>query len=554
MENGIEDISSLEKFHEITGLLWHWAWLLILITALAGGVTYYIAVQQTPIYQASTLIMVNGGSGIQSDSYSSVVLSQQLTTTYSKIMTASPVLSEVSKRLGYIVSTRSISVQPIQNTQLLTVTVTDPNPVMAASIANTIVMVFSDQIQADQASRYADSKKSLEEEIARLDAQIQSTTKEITALGTDSTRQEQRAQLGVILSQDQNSRANLIQSYQQIQLAEAQSTSQIVQKDPAVPPQFPVQPRPPLYALLAGVVGLFLAAGIVFLIEFLDDSLRDPQEITQKWGVPILGIITSFDSRGSVLVTHKMPRSPVSEAFRSLRTNLQFASLDTPLRTILVTSPSPRDGKTTVVANLGSVIAQSGRSALIVDADLRRPRVHKVFQLSNRAGLTDYFIRNQEVYEDVGRRSEVKNLSVITSGSLPPNPSELLGSEKMSDILLKLGSQFNTVILDAPPALVVTDAVVLAPRVDGVIVVVKPTVTKRGELRTVIEQLQQVKANLLGVVINDVRLGRSGYYYYYRGYYANLKYRKNYEYAGDNTVPVDVEGATAPREDVQKPI
>ena len=149
--------------------------------------------------------------------------------------------------------------------------------------------------------------------------------------------------------------------------------------------------------MLAAVVGLMVAAGIIFLIEFLDDTIRDPQDITRRWGIPILGMIVSYKAvNGEALVTVKHPRSPVSEAFRSLRTNLQFAGVDTPIRTLLVTSPSPSDGKSTVVANLASVIAQSGRSVVVVDADLRRPRIHKILQLSNRMGLSDQFIRMQD--------------------------------------------------------------------------------------------------------------------------------------------------------------
>jgi non-specific protein-tyrosine kinase len=536
--NEIEEKNSIEMFREYAGLLWHWAWLLVLVAVLAGGVAYFVSTQQTPIYEASTLVMVNGGSGLQYNSYSSVTLSQQLTTTYAKIMTASPVLAAVSTQLGYNVSAQSVSVQPVQDTQLMTVTVTDTDPSRAALIANTLVSVFADQIKADQTSQFADSKKSLEDEMASLDSQIQSTTQQIASLGTDANTEVERAQLNAVLSQDQNSRASLMQSYQQIQLAEAQSISSVIPKDPAVPSQSPVQPRPLRDSVLAAVVGLFLAAGVIFLIEFLDDSIRDPREITSKWGIPVLGIIASYDLKDSSLITTKQPRSPVSEAFRSLRTNLQFTSIDFPLRTILITSPSPADGKTTVAANLGCVIAQSGRSAVIVDADLRRPAVHKLFQLSNRTGLTNYFIHAQGFINDVVKPSKVKDLSILTTGSLPPNPSELLSSEKMSEILHQLSNQFTTIILDTPPALVVTDAIVLAPRVDGVIVVVKPTVTKRAELRQVIEQLRQVKANLLGVVINDVKIGRSGYYYY-RSYYTDSKYGKKYQYREESTVAVD---------------
>jgi len=229
------------------------------------------------------------------------------------------------------------------------------------------------------------------------------------------------------------------------------------------------------------------------------------------------------------LITVRHPRSPISEAFRSLRTNLQFAGVETPIRTLLVTSASPSDGKTTIAANLASVIAQGGRNVVIVDADLRRPRVHKMFQLSNRVGLTDQFIRTQDRFDGSLKSTEIPNLHAITSGNLPPNPSELLSSGRMSEILNLLHDQFNTVIIDSPPTLLVTDAMVLAQRVDGVLLVVKPSVTKWSALRQSIEQLQHVKANLLGIVVNDINIGRSRYYYY-RGYYRQ-KYGKNYHYA-----------------------
>ena len=347
--------------------------------------------------------------------------------------------------------------------------------------------------------------------------------------------QPQLSQLQTTQAQYQQSYNNLFQSYQSVLLAEAQATSTIVNKNPAVPNEYPIAPQPTRSAMLAAVVGLMVAAGIIFLIEFLDDTIRDPQEITRRWGIPILGMIVSFKSAaGETLVTVQHPRSPISEAFRSLRTNLQFAGVETPVRTLLVTSPSPSDGKTTIVANLASVIAQNGRNVVIVDADLRRPRIHKMFQLSNRVGLTDQFIRAQDRFDGSLKSTGVANLNAITSGNLPPNPSELLSSGRMSEILKLLRDQFNTVIIDSPPILLVTDAMVLAQRVDGVLLVVKPSVTKWASLRQAIEQLQRVKANLLGIVVNDVNVGRSKYYYY-RGYYKQ-KYGKGYHYA-ENDAP-----------------
>jgi len=598
MDNHLEERSTSELFSQYAGLLLQWSWLLILMAVLAGGLTYYISNHATRIYQSSTLVMLNGAPGYQSDPYSASVMGQQLGATYAKVMTTQPVLDSVAKKLGFSMFPPTVSVQvtPDANTGLLTVVVTDIDPERAALIANTLVSVFADQMQADQVSRYAGSKTSLQDQMTSLTQKIQSATDAITALNTqiqetnnaltsvnteiqtkttiitnatnttnklqqlDSATlaadqaiiaadqanrdqlnitlaqyQPQLTQLQTTLAQYQQSYNNLFQSYQNVMLAEAQATSTIVIKNPAIPNEIPIAPQPLRSAMLAALVGLMVAAGIIFLVEFLDDTIRDPQEITRRWGIPILGMIVSFkSSAGEALISVRHPRSPISEAFRSLRTNLQVAGVETPIHTLLVTSPSPSDGKTTIVANLASVIAQSGRNVVIVDADLRRPRIHKLFQLSNRVGLTDQFIRTQDRFDGSLKSTEVANLHAITSGNLPPNPSELLSSGRMSEILKLLSNQFNIVIVDSPPTLLVTDAMVLAQRVDGVLLVVKPSITKWGSLRQSIEQLQHVKANLLGIVVNDINVGRSRYYYY-RGYYKQ-KYGKSYHYA-ENDAP-----------------
>jgi polysaccharide biosynthesis transport protein len=574
MENQSEERTTAELFSEYSGLLLQWSWLLILLAILAGGTAYYISNQGTRIYQTTTLVMLNGAPGYQSDPYSASIVGQQLATTYAKVMVTRPVLDSVAKRMGLtdFPGAASVSVSPVTDTQLMTIVVQDTDPDRAALIANTLVSVFAEQIQTDQTSRYADSKKSLEDQMATLNQHILDSNAAITetnqnildtnnalteiinqivndtkalastdVLDADKAKrdqlesslvqyQSQLTQLQTTQSQYQYTYNNLFQSYQSILLAQAQTTSSFIQKSPAIPNRNPIAPQPVRSALLAAVVGLMIAAGIVILVEFLDDTIRDPQAITRKWGVPILGMIVSYKStKGEQLITVRHPRSPVSEAFRSLRTNLQFASVDTPIRTLLVTSPSPSDGKTTVVSNLASVIAQGGRNVVIVDADLRRPRIHKMFQLSNRVGLSDQFIQTQDHFDGSLKSTEITNLHALTSGNLPPNPSELLSSARMVEILRQLSNKFSTVIVDSPPVLLVTDALVLAPRVDGVILVIKPSVTKWSSLRQALDQLQHIKANLLGVVVNDVNLSRSRYYYY-RGYYSQ-KYGKGYHYA-----------------------
>jgi succinoglycan biosynthesis transport protein ExoP len=545
MDNELDERSSLESILEYAQLFWHWAWLLVLAAMIAGGAAYYLTNRQPRVYQSTSLVMVNSASGSQYDTSSSIYVGVQQASAYVKTMTTKPIIDAVSKKLGFIVDSKNIQVQQVATTQLINVTVTDMDPQRAADIANTLVAVFADQVLADQTSRYADLKTNLETELADLNALIASVNAQLIQLSIKSTPAspgsptptvspadiQTKAELQTTLSQYQQNRSYLVTSYQQYQLSEAQSTSTIIQKDPAVANPIPVQPQPIRSALLAAVVGFMIAAGIIFLITFLEDTISDPEEITRHWGIPVLGLITSYNTEQNPIITMSQPRSPVSEAYRSLRTNLQFAGVNAPLRTVLVTSPSPSDGKTSVVANLAAVIAQNEKEVMTIDADLRRPRLHKVFQLTNRIGLSDYFIRPQDRLNGVVKTTNLKGLCVITSGSLPPNPSELLGSEKMTEVITLLSQQFNMILFDSPPLLMVTDALVLAPRVDGVILVINPKITKRGALKHSIEQLKMVNANLLGVVLNNVKVERSQYYYN-RNYY----YGKQYGRSGDEPI------------------
>jgi len=355
MEHQPDERSTAELFGQYAGLLLRWSWLLILMAALAGGVAYYISGLQTPVYQASAMMMINIAPSSQYDTYTTILTSQQFAGTYSQIMTTRPVLDAVATRLELPEINASINVKPIENTQLMRVTVQDTDPLKASMIANTLVIVFGEQIQADQATRYADSKRTLEDQLSIVEAQIKTTSEAMIALGVDPVTSTgpvggnpdaaQVAQLETTLAQYRQSYATLLQSYEQVRLAEAQSASSIVLKDPAVPPGAPIQPQPLRSALLAAASGLLLAAGVVFLIEFLDDTIRDPEEIARSWGVPVMGIILKYNAGANELVTTKEPRSPTSEAFRSLRTNLQFASAASPIRTLLVTSASPWKGR-----------------------------------------------------------------------------------------------------------------------------------------------------------------------------------------------------------------
>jgi protein-tyrosine kinase len=215
------------------------------------------------------------------------------------------------------------------------------------------------------------------------------------------------------------------------------------------------------------------------------------------------------------LVTLLDPMSPPAEAFRVLRTNLQFMGLDKPLKSILITSAAPGEGKSTVASNLAVSFAQAGANVCLIDADLRRPRLHKVFGVDNWRGLTNAVMSQNGLESDL-HAGVVPGLSLLTSGPIPPNPAELLGSARMGRLLEELEERFDVVIVDSPPVLVVTDAAVLAPRVSGVVLVVRAGKVARQQVVRAKEALEAVKANILGVTLDAVQAeGPEGYYYYY---------------------------------------
>lgn len=217
----------------------------------------------------------------------------------------------------------------------------------------------------------------------------------------------------------------------------------------------------------------------------------------------------------STLVTNRDPGSPASEAFRVLRTNLQFLGLDKPVKTVLVTSASPGEGKSTTAANLAVTFAQAGVKVCLVDGDLRRPVVAKLFGADNWSGLTTALIGQTSLTECL-RETTIPHLTILTSGPIPPNPAELLGSSRMTQLLAGLEDSFDIVIIDSPPVLAVTDAAVMAPKVDGVLMVIRSGVVARVQAARAKAALESVKARLLGAVLGAVpSKGNEGYYYYY---------------------------------------
>jgi len=317
-------------------------------------------------------------------------------------------------------------------------------------------------------------------------------------------------------------RANLLSSYEGIRLARLSSTSNIVSIEPAVASANPVRPKPINNIGMGLAIGLVLAGGIAFLVEYLDDTIKTVEQATQALGIPVLGYIAELEHNQDKAYVSENPRSPVSEAFRTLRTNLEFASVDKPIHSLLIASVHPSDGKTTIATNLAITISQGGKKVLLIDADLRRPRVHHHLDLPNRAGLSNLF-HDQLAIPDVARVWKDKKLGVITSGAIPPNPADLLASERMASILSSASKLADIVIVDAPPFLV-ADASILSSRADGVLLVIRPGKTPLDAALTTLEQMKRAGANVLGMVFNRIPRSQPHYYggyRYYSGYYQN---------------------------------
>jgi len=312
--------------------------------------------------------------------------------------------------------------------------------------------------------------------------------------------------------------ANVLASAFMTEINEIMQIENVSVVDEAVLPGGPVSPRIPLNVAVAFVVGLMAAFGIAFLVEYLDRTIKDPEEVQKLLEIPVIGLVPAVE--GQNLFTMEDPRSPASEAFRTMRTNIQYSSVDRPVKKILVAGANPACGKSTIMANLGVTMAQSGGAVLLVDADLRRPTLHNFFEINSEPGLTNLIFKEDLDPAKLIQRTEHKKLFILPSGPIPPYPAELLASEKMKKLIEYFAEHFDYIIFDSPPIIAVTDAAILSRMVDGTLMVLDYGRVRKEDAAGAIEQLSRVQANVIGAVLNAVPQSSSYYdyqYYYYYG-------------------------------------
>ena len=478
--------------------------LIVLLGVLAVFVpVVLLSLVQTPIYEAQAELLIQDrssetlfdpNSGVRNDPARQI--QNEL-----HIIESPPVRDAVREKLG---SVPDVSATPIGQTDLVRVAATSTDPARAAEVAN----AYTDAYIAHRREQAVD-------DVLKASEQVQGKISELQKQ-IDVAPPEQREELV-------RAQSLFKQKLDQLQVDGAlkQGGAQLV--TPAVTPTTAVSPRPLRNGLLAVFVGLLLGICLAFLLNYLDDSVRTKDDFERVApGLPVLGMIPVVSGwktkdRPFLVSTHD-PMSPAAEAYRTLRTSVQFLGLDQPMRILQLTSANAREGKTTTLANLAVALAGAGQRVLVVCCDLRRPRIHEFFGLGNEVGFTSALLGKVPLADAIQAVPDQPGIDLLASGPLPPNPSELLSSNRTAEVLNTLRVEYDIVLVDSPPILPVTDGLVLSRRVDAVLLVSVAGATTRKEVVRATELLIQVEAPLVGAVLNGVDPeGSDGYaYQYYR--------------------------------------
>ena len=322
----------------------------------------------------------------------------------------------------------------------------------------------------------------------------------------------------------------LIKRFKETSMTEDIRTGNIRIIDPAEVPRTPVKPQKALNIFLSIVMGLFLGIGLAFFLEYIDSTIKLPTEINDFLKIPFLGLVPALametDTEGKQhdrtpaqdLVTMDAPKSTASESYRGIRTSLLLSSADHSPQVILVCSSGPSEGKTISAANLAVTMAQAGGKVLVLDCDMRRPKMHRLLGVDRDKGMSNILV-GARTLEEVIVHTQIPNMDFIPSGPIPPNPSEMLGSDRMKSLLEEARTRYERIIIDSPPISAVTDAVILSRVADGTAVIIRSGVTNREIVKNGLSQLQAVNARILGAILNGVHLDRDRYYYYQYQYY-----------------------------------
>lgn len=425
---------------------------------------------------------------------------------------------------------KSINVETVRDTRLILLSMDNKNPKLAADLANRIADVYvSRNLTYITKSEVLNLLKN---EYLKLQTRLSEYSKVYKHKHPKMVRLQQEMEQMVARIKEEKGRVGdydnievpLVTPYTSSSVLAGLKANNVNIQDKAEVPMVPHRPKKRLNILLSIIVGFFGGIGLVFFFEYLDDTIKGVEDIERLVRWPFLGNILKFEESSKAtykekdIFVHTNPKDPISEAYKAIRTSVLFSiTEERPLKSIVVTSPGPQEGKTVTMCNLGITMAQNRSRVLLIDADMRKPRLHNTFNKKNRVGLSS-FLSGQSNFQDIVQSTDIENLSLVCGGLHPPDPSELISSRKMKDFVNMAKENFDFILFDTPPMAVVTDAVVLSKVADGTIVVLESGKTRRRMLPRIDKVFQEAKARILGIILNKVSMGSSNYHYYYSYY------------------------------------
>lgn len=514
-----------EDFRHYLSVVRRRKWSIALVTAVTVGAALFFSFRQTPVYRSSTQVFVRPVTAAgEAPRFLNMENEQVLASSTAVAQMVQEQLEASGQPAASPDELRaSLDVALQGAAEALTIGYSDPDPARAQQLASAFATAYLD-------FRTRDVLEEIETSIQGVNERLDSVQKSLASVQADIDRTRNRDQLQSLNRQENNYLIEQADLSSQLQAFELQRSTLGQGGEVTIPANLPSSPASPNHiqnGLLALAAGLALGIGLAFLRERLDDHVRSREDVEHQLRTPVLAVVPSFPGRKKrreMLPTLASPKSPSAEAYRTIRTNLQFLGREGGLTVVSVTSPSSGEGKTTTVANLAVTMALAGKRVVAVSCDLRKPALHRLFRLSNDVGLSS-FLAGRASLTQAAQRGGIDNLRVMASGPVPLNPAELLGSNAMEEFLQYLREHADVVLLDTPPVFAVSDALALAPLSDGVIVVADARSTTRGALSHVREQLDQVGGRILGGVLNNFDPSDAKYHPTYYRYYYTYEYR-----------------------------
>jgi capsular exopolysaccharide synthesis family protein len=491
-------------------IIWRRRLVVAITTALALCMTVAGLFLITPEYAASTTLRMGtantGASGYVSYD---LLYTDRLMNTYRAIVTSPQTSAQVMQQLK-LSAPPKISVTIPANTELMVIQVQDTNPKQAAAAANAVATQLSTQIESQYASLGESSLDILKQQLDQTQADLTKERAEYDTLLKQSPQNSDLINATMRSIQlDESTYSNLLTQYQQMRDATAQGASKMTVVQAATVPTAPSNPNKKILIPLGLILGLIGGTGLSFLLENFDTTLHSTEEIAKLAELPVIGRIPGMKrTQGTVLFPEK---SPQEEAFRRLRTTLFALDPDSGIRSMMITSSEPSEGKSTTVANLALAIAQAGRRVIVVDGDLRKPAMHRVFKVSNSVGLSTVLARDIALEEAI-QYSMIPGIHVLSSGPASPTPAELLGLPVMQDVIAELSAQFDFVLVDSPSLQTVADAVVLSLIVDSLVVVVARGSVRRETVDAALKELAGVHQVPLGIIVSHAEMSSDFHY------------------------------------------